>query len=511
MNSINPYNPAKPGNLFVGYERLRQQLLNGFLNGNSFALLGGRRIGKTSLLIQIGKDLQAEGLAPFTPLPRFLNIQELGRLTPALLFERIYSLVVEEIEAKSWTGGESERAYQDFLEHLDATKPILDKQYGSDWLVILLVDELDAASSSLPDDEFFQNLRNFLMVSRFHRHFRLVASGAKDMNNLIHSGSPLNNLRNKHLGILTGKQMRQLIAFGFPGGLEPEVEFCLFQHTGGHPYLLQALLERLLSEETELDRKAVRSAARNFIREDHSFQYWMDAFGPAEHAVYQLLSEAPEGTLHVRELRHGMGASLAYKIDEALTVLSYHGVIDDSDPDEAQIAGTMFRDWYRDNRPRQDNNPNPQPALPLRLFISYDHEDDDMREALEKHLASLKRQGFIASWYDRRIIAGEKWAKEIDENLEKADIILLLVSADFIDSDYCYEIEMTRALERDEADEARVIPVILRPVDWDGAPFGKLQALPKDANPVSSWDDPDEAWTDVARGIRQVVEQLRNT
>jgi len=104
MNSINPYNPAKPGNLFVGYERLRQQLLNGFLNGNSFALLGGRRIGKTSLLIQIGKDLQAEGLAPFTPLPRFLNIQELGRLTPALLFERIYSLVVEEIEAKSWTG-----------------------------------------------------------------------------------------------------------------------------------------------------------------------------------------------------------------------------------------------------------------------------------------------------------------------------------------------------------------------------------------------------------------------
>ena len=86
---------------------------------------------------------------------------------------------------------------------------------------------------------------------------------------------------------------------------------------------------------------------------------------------------------------------------------------------------------------------------------------------------------------------------------------MLLVSADFLDSDYCYEVEMQRAMERHKADEARVIPVILRACDWQTAPFGKLQALPKNANPVTSWDNADEAFTNVAKGIRRVVEELR--
>ena len=102
---------------------------------------------------------------------------------------------------------------------------------------------------------------------------------------------------------------------------------------------------------------------------------------------------------------------------------------------------------------------------------------------------------------DRR---GQEWAGAIDEHLNRADVVLLLVSADFLASDYCYDREMTRALERDDAGDARVIPVILRSVDWHGAQFAKLQALPKDARPVTSWPDRDEAFTDVARGIRQV-------
>jgi TIR domain len=97
----------------------------------------------------------------------------------------------------------------------------------------------------------------------------------------------------------------------------------------------------------------------------------------------------------------------------------------------------------------------------------------------------------------------------IDKNLEAAKIILLLVSSDFIASDYCYDKEMKRALEKHRAGEARVIPIILRHCDWERAPFAELQALPEDAKPVTEWKYSDEAWTDVARSIRKIVEELR--
>ena len=99
----------------------------------------------------------------------------------------------------------------------------------------------------------------------------------------------------------------------------------------------------------------------------------------------------------------------------------------------------------------------------------------------------------------------------IDEHLNDAGIILLLVSADFLGSDYCYDVEMRRAMERDRDGTARVIPVILRPCDWVSAPFGRLQALPTDARPIASWQDKDQAFTDIAHGIRRAVEELRRS
>jgi len=145
---------------------------------------------------------------------------------------------------------------------------------------------------------------------------------------------------------------------------------------------------------------------------------------------------------------------------------------------------------------------------PIEVFYSYSHKDEELRDELEKHLSILKRQGVIQSWHDRRIGAGREWEGEIDTHLNTAHVILLLISADFLASDYCYDVEMKRAMERHEAGEACVIPVILRPVDWRGAPFGKLQALPTDAKPVTEWPNRDKAFLDVARGIRAAVEEL---
>ena len=145
----------------------------------------------------------------------------------------------------------------------------------------------------------------------------------------------------------------------------------------------------------------------------------------------------------------------------------------------------------------------------MSLFYSYSHKDEALREQLEKHLAILQRHQIISGWHDRAIPAGSVWEQQIHEHLETADIILLLVSADFLASDYCWGKEVTRAMERHEAGTARVIPVLLRAVDWTGAPFSTLQALPKDARPVTSWSNPDEAFADIARGIRQVVTSWR--
>jgi len=147
--------------------------------------------------------------------------------------------------------------------------------------------------------------------------------------------------------------------------------------------------------------------------------------------------------------------------------------------------------------------------LPISVFFSYAHEDELLRDELAKHLKLLVRQGVIKTWYDRDITAGSEWAGQIDQNMEAAQVILLLVSADFLASDYCYDKELIRSIERHDAGEARVIPVILREVDWQGAPFAKLQALPKNSEPVTSWANRDQAFADIARGIRRTVEDLQ--
>src|SRR5262249_17416768 len=146
-----------------------------------------------------------------------------------------------------------------------------------------------------------------------------------------------------------------------------------------------------------------------------------------------------------------------------------------------------------EDRKREDIHDIQATFKPIKLFLSYAHNDEPLREKLMKHLSLLRQEGVIHTWHDRNINAGDDWRQQIDENLNTATIILLLISADFLASDYCYEIEMQRALERHHNGEARVIPVILRQVDWHSAPFGTLQVLPRDAKPITSWTDRDEA------------------
>lgn len=144
--------------------------------------------------------------------------------------------------------------------------------------------------------------------------------------------------------------------------------------------------------------------------------------------------------------------------------------------------------------------------MAVTIFFSYSHRDEALRDRLEVHLAMLKRQGVVSVWHDRRIVAGDDFSRTISEELESANIILLLVSPEFVASDYCYNIEMKRAVQRAEQGSARVIPVILRACDWHGAPFGKLTAAPKDGRPIVLWPDLDVAFLDVVNAIKSAAQ-----
>lgn len=142
----------------------------------------------------------------------------------------------------------------------------------------------------------------------------------------------------------------------------------------------------------------------------------------------------------------------------------------------------------------------------ISVFFSYSHKDEVLRDQLEVHLSMLKRQEVISVWHDRRLLAGDELDNGISTHLEKANIILLLVSPDFLASEYCYGKEMLRALERHDAGDAHVIPVILRPCEWQKAPFGKLLVAPADGKAVTKWPDRDDAFLDIAQAIRRAAE-----
>ncbi|HEX2573895.1 MAG TPA: TIR domain-containing protein [Polyangia bacterium] len=145
---------------------------------------------------------------------------------------------------------------------------------------------------------------------------------------------------------------------------------------------------------------------------------------------------------------------------------------------------------------------------PLRAFISYVRADEQARRRLDVHLAPLRREGLLAPWHDEMSEAGATMDDDIARNLTEADLVLLLVSADFLAADDLLERELKQALARHAAGAARVIPIVVRPSDFGKTPLARLKPLPRDGHPVSAWSDPEAAWLDVARGIRQVVETL---
>ncbi|HWW62949.1 MAG TPA: TIR domain-containing protein, partial [Thermoanaerobaculia bacterium] len=152
----------------------------------------------------------------------------------------------------------------------------------------------------------------------------------------------------------------------------------------------------------------------------------------------------------------------------------------------------------------------PRAIAPLSVFYSYARADAKQRLKLDKHLAPLRRLGLIVDWYDNEILPGDAWAEEIARKLKSADIVLLLVSPDFVDSEYCYHVELDEAMKKHQEGTAAVVPIIIRATNaWTKLPFGKLGALPEGGKPIPKWTPQDEGWAGVAAGIERAAEVLR--
>ena len=142
---------------------------------------------------------------------------------------------------------------------------------------------------------------------------------------------------------------------------------------------------------------------------------------------------------------------------------------------------------------------------PVGIFCSYAHRDELLKNLLLTHLSPMQREGLITTWHDAEISAGEEWRDEIEHRLDTSEVILLLISPDFFASTFCYGIEMQRALARHDSGTAVVVPIILRPCDWQSFPIGRLQALPPQARPITSWPNRDKAMEAVAKGLRSAL------
>jgi hypothetical protein len=146
----------------------------------------------------------------------------------------------------------------------------------------------------------------------------------------------------------------------------------------------------------------------------------------------------------------------------------------------------------------------------IEVFYSYAQRDENLRKELERHLGALKRLNLIRDWSNQNIPIGANRWREVDAHIDTAQIILLLISADFMDSDYCYSIEMQRALERHKQGKTKVIPILLREVYLGNTPIASLRALPTDGVPITSWKNLDEAFANVAKGISDAITNLNS-
>ncbi len=350
MCNSSVYNSRQPAiNSFVGYNNELKDLKQRLKEGCSFAVIGGRRMGKTSFLKKLEKDLTpVNALASKRAIPYFLDMLAIDDFTTANLYKKLYNLVVNGISGISeWENCKDNEHYDNFIAHIKNAKPHIEKEYGDNWYIVFLIDEIDRAANKLPNDYFFAQLRNLLTVSELKDYFCIVVAGV-NLNNLTKAGSPFNNiLIHQYLHIFNESEARELVKLNF-ASINSECEKMLFNVTGRHPFLMQAILEKIRGP---VNVFSINEAVVRFLKEHTDFKEWLRTFSDKEITLYYLLSESPDNKLDINAIRQKVSRTIRADIDDLLLVLKYHGIIEHNNLQSPRISSTMFKDWFKKHCP----------------------------------------------------------------------------------------------------------------------------------------------------------------
>jgi hypothetical protein len=458
------------------------------------AVLGARQTGKTSLLLRSREILDDRSHMVF------VNLEAIQGASPGDCF----AFIAAETGEQLGLGSPGEAAPRDgaaFLRFLRGLAGAVRRPR-----VGVLLDEVGA----LPP-ETGQRLAHTLRAAFTNRHVQaeleryvFVVAGSTDLLELTSGrNSPLKNVTESiYLADLGPEEARTLLQEGFGAAGVPLTEAvagAILDWAGGHPYWTQLLGREAAGRGLTGADEVGRLAAELLETEDRSLPHLRQAIA--------LLPETAAAAM--RRILRGKDVPFR-RSDPAVVRLELAGLVRAASG-QCVLRNRIFEAALQ----RLDPSPGPAPtrAPPQRgsvsVFVSYAHADETLRRELGKHLSVLERQGLISTWHDRMIPAGEEWGGAIDRRLDEAQVILLLVSADFVQSHYCYDVEMRRAIERHEGREALVVPVILRPVVTSGLPFSKIQTLPRNARAVTDWPTLDAAFVDVTEGLRAAIESLR--
>jgi len=459
----------------------RQEILNKLnrnASGLKYLLKGPRKIGKSSLLQYTQMQIieQKTGIPIMVDMAIIRSFIDFTSLLKGSIYSVIRLLKLSEVSLENLKPVE-------IIQKLINLASLYKRQN-----YIILIDNLDQILSFSKSE--FEHMNEVLSLSRKNLTFIMTCAPnfEKEYSNRLPQKSFLKSCEIIPLSTFPKTDAENYIRQTQSDWGEVEIDKvtlnAIIKHCGYHPYYIQKICHELYGDSTTWVDLDMSSDIRECVESD--FRYLTQA-------QQNILLQFSWGKVLNSKKISGYTSDKSQDVLNELEFLGFLRKVDTG----YELGNYFLWLWI------EERTASPK----LNVFISYSHKDEDFKEALDTHLTMLKRSDKIAAWNDRAILPGTEWDAEIKHQLEEAHIILLLVSANFIASQYIWKHELARAMERHEQREASIIPIFIKYCDWKGGPFDKLQGLPKDAKPVGRADN-DMAWREVAQGVKAVAEAI---
>ena len=561
----NPYNFGNPvpPELMVGRWDQVEAITHDLINqaGHSHIVIGGRRFGKSSFLGSLQhrllKFVEQEKERGWYIFPVLVDMRSLLKDSIegvfGLLIKTLYhyfdplncnkilgvhfDLPLEQTKLYSFIQGKrNECALDEFSEILEEFLDLFGNFYGFPRLVFLL-DEIEVALDRSWTERFFSQLRSLIYQGFLANHLRYVIAGSSKVIDVREQGSPLlNMLKITYLNALEKEDTLQII--NRMKNVRPNMIKAVLEQSGGHPFIAQYLMHQIWELDASKSKMpSVKQPVNKFIHErEADLEQWRADIGISGKVVYKVLAESTRWLTEMQIRQHIIDSEI--KVGHGLTTLCYHGLaIHDNTWTKYRLVGEVFKSWFqRDVLPFMDVAMFPNSSFkdtlhskhntlsrkagsrakdsmvvhePLRnrAFISYSHKDEKYLHELQSHLASYIQLAMVDVWNDTMILPGSKWEEEIEKALHSTKVAVLLVSANFLASDFIRDIELPSLLAASEQEGVVILTVLVRSCTFANTAIRQFQFVNAPSRPLSNMapGKRDEVWSKVAELIREAL------